>query len=848
MKIMIWAMSAICGILSFRVFAGNLVYDGFEDYAADTKLENGSPNGGTGFAGGFIGQVNTSPDASYVMEGGLVYQGGTLKVDGGNRRLRCTKLKQYENPFRRQTQTYGTDAFYFSFLLRTDAQTVSGSDQDDMAFGFYSSDAYPPFGVATGGSGTKYFRGRALNNDGPLSTIPFEGDTTYFIVCRVEKTMKETKDRYNCVSILVNPTSDIEPSSWDIVYEYTGAGNTNFDKSELNWINFGVRLANQEDDDWYDLDELRAGTTWSDVVVNSFAPADAVWTGGGATDDWSDADNWEGGSLPGGARVFFGLADLTTQDAVNNAVSSSTSIKSLTYTNSVASGTSAAWHVTDIAPGAVLSVTGANETGYALELTGGSGFSDANRTVYAKLTGGGDFRIAGGGDVNLQLNGSGRRGDAYFDASELNSLDFDIGSLTMGMGVSTLGKFWCAAAGDGSNVVRAAYIGIGDSRNGKQYPATSEFWLGKSNWLFADAISVGAAFSGIGNWGNWASGTLEFASGLESPTLVVRGRDGVSRTSRLLIGCHGGTTDTFWYNVNGTFDASAGSVDILVDLMILGDGRGYWDPNNQRGECNGTFRMSSGTADVNSLVLGRSQYTGGGKQVRSYPGYGRLFVSGGTFVVNGETDVANNNKSAYQCAKGEIFLSGGEFLAGGPVVLATRSGNATSVVARVEISGGAFTALGGIRSGEIAPNEQYELVELVADVSVAPGAVLAVTNESHDAELRLDHGALQLGGGMVFADSLIMTNSLSTVVLSASENWNGGVVVSGAVKLGGRFRATLPEGMTRAPAGRSWKIAEGASRIGTFEVLDVPDRCSVRYTSKGAYFGNFNTGLTLIVR
>ena len=844
MKIMIWAMSAICGILSFRVFAGNLVYDGFEDYAAGTKLGNGSPNGGTGFAGGFIGQVGTSPDASYVMDGGLVYQGGTLKVDGGNRRLRCTKLTNYDNPFRRKTQTYGSDVFYFSFMVRTDTQTVAGSDQDDMAVGFYSKDAYPPCGVAIGGSGTKYFRARVLNTDGQLSSIQFEGDTTYFVVCKVEKTQKSVKDRYNKVSILVNPTSDVEPATWDIEYEYTGTGNTGFDNAELNFINFGVKRANQEDGDWYDLDELRAGTVWNDVVVNASAPADAVWTGEGNTDGWNETDNWADGAAPAGADVSFGLADLTTQDVVNNVVSSSVTVKSLSYTNSVASGTSAAWHVTEIGQGVTLLVTGANDTGHALELTGVSGFSDAKRTVYAKMTGGGDFRITGGGDVNLQLNGSEKRGDAWFDASGLNSLDFDIGSMTMGMGVSTLGKFWCAASGTASNVVRATYLGVGDSRGGKQYPATSEFRLGKSNWIFADAISVGATIPG---YGNWASGILSFADGVESPSLVVRGRDGTGRASRIMIGCHG-DTDTFWYNVSGVFDTSAGSVDMLADAMVLGDGRGYWDPSNQRGECNGTFRMSDGSADVNSLVLGRSIYTGGGKQPRSYPGYGRLEVSGGTFSVNGETQVANNNSKAYQCAKGEIVLSGGDFVAHGPVVLATRSGYATSVVARVQISGGALTALGGLHTGEVALNEDYALVELVADVSVAPGAVLAVTNESHDAELRLDHGALQLGGGMVFADSLVMTNSLSTVVLSASENWNGGVVVSGAVKLGGTFRATLPEGMTRAPAGRSWKIAEGASRIGTFEVLDVPDRCSVRYTSKGAYFGNFNTGLTLVVR
>ena len=841
-------------LVGLGALAGTALYDGFEDYDVGAKI-NGL-NKGTGFQGAYIGQSGTSPDATYVVDGGLVYQGGTLKVDGGNRRLHLTKLNKYDNAFRRKTNEYSGDVFYFSFLLRTDAATVAGADQDDMAFGFYKSDAYPPFGVAIGGNtATKYFRGRVLNVDGPLSSVAFAGDTTYFVVCKVEKTQKETRDRFNKVSILVNPTSDVEPTVWSDVYEYTDVNNATaarWETATLYWINFGVKLANQEDDDWYDIDELRAGTAWSDVVVNSWQPADAVWQGGGTTKDWSVEANWHDDVLPDGVNVAFGKDGLTTADIVNNVVSSDTAVKSLVFTNAVLATESAAYHVTEIESGKTLEVTGANANGHAFAMTGPSGFDGGRQTVAVKMTGGGDFKVSGGAaDIVFQLNGYSARGDVYFDAAGLNSVDLDCGTFAMGRGENTLAKVWLAASGAASNVIKAAYIGVGDSFGTMRYPATSELYLGQENCFYADVISIGASEP---SYGNRASGFVAFATGLDNPSLKIRARDGASRVSVLTIGSHG-TGNAHWYNTSGLLDLSAGELDLLADALVLGDGRGYWDLNNQRGESIGILKMAAGQADVNSLVLGRSTYNEGSKELRSYPAAGRLVISGGDFTVNGDVDIAHNASNlvnnavrrAYQCVEGELTLSGGSFTAGGPIVLATHEGHATSVVARVSVSAGVLSAHGGLYAGRFYEGDN-PVVTWDGSVSVGPGGTLAVTNETGDAELRLESGTLTLGGGLVWADQLTMTNEASVVALEMdSTDWQGGVTVSGTVRLGGTLKVTLPDGVAGVRAGTRWKIAEGSARIGEFETLDVPERLDVMYTAKGVYCGR-RSGLAVIFR
>jgi len=843
-------------LVTFTASAGNRAYDGFEDYAVGTVLGNKSPNGGSGFLDGYVGQYGTSPNASTIVENGLVYQAGTLRVDGGNRRLHCTKLTKYDNTFRRKTQTYNTDAFYFSFLIRTSPETVAGSDADTLAVGFHTSDAYPPHGVLMNGTSTKYFSSRLLNVNGSASSVPFAGDTTYFVVCKLEKTQKNVIDRYNKVSVLVNPTSDVEPSSWTIVNEYTGTGNPSgnalWNSASLNWLNFGVLLSTQEDEDWYDLDEIRIGTAWSDVVINDLKIPPAVWQGGGATKDWSVADNWIDGASPSGADVGFCTLDLTDENTVNNVVSADTTVKSLTYTNGVLSSASPQWHVTEIAEGKTLSVTGSDEAGNVLNMTGVGGFSDANHIVNAKFTGGGNLKIKSDGDVNLVYNGYGKVGIVRLDAGGLASLDFDINTLMMGKGESTYGKFWCAATGVASNVIRAAYIGVGDSRSGKRYPGTSELYLGKLNWIYTDALSVGAT---IGSFGNWSSGKVQFTDGLSNPTLVLRGRDRVSRTD-LRIGCHAGATDTYWYNVTGTFDASAGSIDLLVNEMMLGDGRGYWDPSNQRGECNGIFKMAAGQVDANRLTLGRSLYTGGSKSTRSYPAYGSVQISGGTFKVNEFVSIANNDtnvisKTTYggrQRVKGELLLTGGEFIAEGPIEIAKRAGQATTVVARVSIESARLTALAGLRTGYLNLETGAPLVTLDASVEVLPNGILAVTNATQDSELFLDHATLKLAGGTALADRLTMTNALSVVHFApptlAAEP---GITVAGAVKLGGTFRASLPSGVARLPSGKFWTVASGNSVEGKFDSLDVPAGTTVKYRSQGVYFGRFSDGLMILV-
>lgn len=300
--------------------------------------------------------------------------------------------------------------------------------------------------------------------------------------------------------------------------------------------------------------------------------------------------------------------------------------------------------------------------------------------------------------------------------------------------------------------------------------------------------------------------------------------------------------------MNVTADFSAGSVDAKVGDFVVGNGRGHhW--SNQYGALSATFKMSAGTFDTLSTVVGRTEYTSGTRNVEAKPCTGTFSLSGGDFAVQGNFDAAENSAEAYQGARANIIVSGGTLDIGGNMSLAARHGCATNIVADLEVSGGILSVKGALIGGEddhhYTGNYTVEKVTVRADV-VARGGVIAVTNEQGTAELRIESGTLALQGGKVYADSLVMTNEASEVEVVLSGD---GFVTAevGKVRLGGRIKVSVADGFD--PHGASvWDLVSGMQpRDGTFDEVDVPEGYRIVYTPTGFSVAN-KRGLAIVIR
>ncbi len=115
--------------------------------------------------------------------------------------------------------------------------------------------------------------------------------------------------------------------------------------------------------------------------------------------------------------------------------------------------------------------------------------------------------------------------------------------------------------------------------------------LGLHTTLYADSITMST--SGRDN------STIQYASAVTNPTLVIRGTDGVSRAN-LTLGTH---TTVYGVSPNINFNvvsnATGGTLDALVGALNIGQ---YTRGNAQTETA--TFQMGAGTLDATSISLG----------------------------------------------------------------------------------------------------------------------------------------------------------------------------------------------------------------------------------------------------
>jgi hypothetical protein len=240
-------------------------YDSFEGYATGDLI--GQTTSATGLTGTWA-KATADAGQNYVINTGtsMSYSSGNVTVDGGSQygTANFTGGTATEaGGIQLSTGLAATtgNTFYISFLFR-----MSGAlgENDQIMFSLAdtnSNHTTAPIakagfrGYNVAGGSEEFFMGYASGGthiDGPGVSM----GTTYL---GVVKLTTRADNMWNTATLFINPTSTTAESGYSTSQLLPASGPT------VNY--FGFRLQQADSNDYLDLDELRIGTTWSDVVV-----------------------------------------------------------------------------------------------------------------------------------------------------------------------------------------------------------------------------------------------------------------------------------------------------------------------------------------------------------------------------------------------------------------------------------------------------------------------------------------------------------------------------------------------------------------------------------------------------
>ena len=365
------------------------------------------------------------------------------------------------------------------------------------------------------------------------------------------------------------------------------------------------------------------------LTVNLASAQTQIWTN--SNGNWSAAVNWSPNGVPGvSTNVLFtnNVAAPNTAGTVDNTVVTSSTIAALQYANFTNTGGVFFYHTTQIAAGQTLTVTNGLTVGTLQD--GAGGVTGTNVTVNATITGlGGTLALTGG---NLVVNQASAQGGAHYALLNMTKLDTftaAIGRLQIGVanGVNRAeGALYLAR----TNIISLSgsapqlYMGFnnGNNNGSANFPI---LYLGQANAFFVDSITVSADKQGN------PSSKLFFNPVFtnNNPVAYFRGTNGItSRVSSWILGNNNGQTTT-GSTSDGTNDFTFGTLDAMVNSMVLGISEKGSGATSGSGF--GGFTFTAGTNNVNTLILGQRLCTAGNS------------VGVGTMNVNGTATLVANS-------------------------------------------------------------------------------------------------------------------------------------------------------------------------------------------------------------
>jgi len=253
-----------------------IAQDTFETYSPGSQL-NGQ-NGGSGFGGPYVVDSTRLANATTVSQS-LSYSSGSVTNNGGSVAVLVSDVSDSNNLISRPIPTQSSTV-YFSFLLRANTGTLSSEDFLQLGLSdVTTTEPKASVGIAgtTAGALPEQFYVRVPNG----GTSAFSGtgttvaeNTTYMLVGKISKVAASST--FNQVDLFVNPSTTSEPgtaTATSTVAAGSGVGSVS---------NVILRMARTDTGDQYLLDNLRFGTSYSDVVpepgtLGVMAVAGAGW-------------------------------------------------------------------------------------------------------------------------------------------------------------------------------------------------------------------------------------------------------------------------------------------------------------------------------------------------------------------------------------------------------------------------------------------------------------------------------------------------------------------------------------------------------------------------------------------
>ncbi|HXJ75305.1 MAG TPA: hypothetical protein VNM37_20790, partial [Candidatus Dormibacteraeota bacterium] len=319
---------------------------------------------------------------------------------------------------------------------------------------------------------------------------------------------------------------------------------------------------------------------------------------------------------------------------------------------------------------------------------------------------------------NVSQGDSGNAAQAILNLTNLNTFIATNGGITVGVyntpnpAIARQKGFLYLAKTNLINLIGNTSRGIGNEGQieigenlGNGSNVQVPMYLGIVNTLYVNSITVGGDKQGSGAL---LAFNPVFVS--SSPTAYFRGTNGsASRVATWRVADNSNQTTT-GSGTAGTVDFTGGTLDAMVDTMIIGLGEAGASSGTGNGV--GTFTFNAGTNNVNTLYLGYRVATGGNS------------APNGTMNVNGSATLIANNAvclSFYAGGSGAVYGAGNLNINGGTVLAATITNglatdssfdpNAATFPVNLSMTGGmlGITTLQGVVGTPRAPLNSFSI-------------------------------------------------------------------------------------------------------------------------------------------
>ncbi|HXI72295.1 MAG TPA: autotransporter-associated beta strand repeat-containing protein [Verrucomicrobiae bacterium] len=539
---------------------------------------------------------------------------------------------------------------------------------------------------------------------------------------------------------------------------------------------------------------LAAGLLAAQVVQG----ANSTWSGASGTDlFWSTAGNWSPSGVPATTNdaLFFDAGASNDIISTSSIISANQTIRALRFGQTNA----AEIHNLFINSGVTLTVAGTNSNGYGplgIDPTASS-ISNGLSTVFSgpwpgpstlavavnltnTISGPGAL-VVNNTNNELQVRYTDSNNQNHYsvlDMSGLNHFNATLGRIGVGYGqagntVRAMGRLLLAKTNTitltGTNSADNVQLVVGDNSGNNNGNNTAAFlYLGLTNRLNVDKMLVG---------GQKTPGTVLFNASFTSPSLVMRGSDGVSRVSAIRLGdeSDSGATGS---PTTGILNLLAGTSDILVDTVIVGKSQN----GNNTSAATGNLLVGSGTFNANSLTLGAQANSSYGGTVTGTASFSNTIVTVNTLLQLGLSAGAAFPRVANLNVNGGSMTVNGTYINQGTVNISVTNATLTmptgaAITARnIQLDGGslanvanlkATNALNIFNNGSIAGTP---ILDLGSSVTPATWDVQAITNGSLTVSNALQ-GAGTINGNVIQAPGAILSP--------------GGVSKAGTLNIGG---------------------------------------------------------------